>query len=71
MIEQSKCTYSPLGNSFKQIKTFEDKGKNQVAVLKDLKPDTQKLSIKDEIPEDKLNEEAKNEIENIIKNKKG
>ena len=39
--------------------------------MKDLKPDTQKLSIKDEIPEDKLNEEAKNEIEKIIKNKKG
>ena len=42
MIEQSKCTYSPLGNSFKQLKTFEDKGKKQVEVLKDLKPDTQK-----------------------------
>ena len=47
----------------KQIKTIEDQGKKQVTTWKVLKLDTQLLSIKNEIPEDKLNEEAKNEIE--------
>ena len=39
-------------------------------VLKVLKPDTQKLSIKYEIPEDKLSEEAKNEIVKIKEKEK-
>ena len=31
IIEQTKCTYSPLGKAFdKQIKTIEDQGKNRL-----------------------------------------
>ena len=47
----------------KQINTIEDQGKKQVEALKVLKLTKQKLTIKDAIPEDQLNEEAKNEIE--------
>ena len=39
IIEQFKFTYSPLGKAFqKQTKKFEDQGKNQVDILKTLKP---------------------------------
>ena len=66
MIEQIQFTYSRLGKAFeRQIKTIEDQGKIQVQALKVLKPDVQKLTIKDVIPENQLNEEAKNEIERI------
>ena len=41
-------------------KTVDDQERKHVQVLKILKPDTQQLSIKDEIPEDQLSEEAKN-----------
>ena len=38
-IEQVKFTYSPLGKAFqKQTKKIEDQGKNQVDILKTLKP---------------------------------
>ena len=52
MIEQAKFTYSPLGKAFeKQIKTIEKQRKKQVKALEVLKPNTQKLIIKDAIPE--------------------
>ena len=39
IIEQTKFTYSPLGEAFdKQIKTIEDQGKKQVDALEKLKP---------------------------------
>ena len=39
IIEQTKFTYSSLGNAFdKQIKTIEDQGKKQVDALEKLKP---------------------------------
>ena len=39
IIEQTKCTYSPLARAFyKQIKTIEDQGKKQVDALEKLKP---------------------------------
>ena len=39
IIEQFKFTYSTLGKAFqKQTKKFEDQGKNQVDILKTLKP---------------------------------
>ena len=66
MIEQAKFTYFPLGKAFeKQIKTIEEQAKKQVEALEVLKPNTQKLSIKDVIPENTLTEEAKNELNEI------
>ena len=66
IIEQAKVTYSPLGKAFeKQIKTIEEQGKKQVEALEVLKPITQKLTIKDAIPENTLREEAKNELNKI------
>ena len=47
------------------MKAIEDRGKKQVVALKVLKPDTQQLAIKDAIPEDQLNEEAKTLIEKL------
>ena len=39
IIEQTKCTYSPLGKALeKQIKTIEDQGEKEIDALKDLKP---------------------------------
>ena len=59
-----KLTYSPLGQVFeKQAKAIEDRGKKQVEALTVLKPNKLKLTIKNAITEDHLNEEAKNEIE--------
>ena len=66
VIEQAKFTYSPLGKAFeKQIKTIEKQRKKQVKALEVLKPNTQKLIIKDAIPEYILTEEAKNELNKI------
>ena len=65
-IEQAKFTFSPLRKAFeKQIKIIEEQGKKQVEALEVLKPNTQKLTIKDAIPENKLTEEAKNELNKI------
>ena len=47
----------------KQTKLIENQGGKQVEALKVLKLDVQKLTIKDVIPEDHLNEESKKEIE--------
>ena len=61
--EQAKFTYSPLDKAFeKQIKVIEEQGKKQVEALK---PITQQLKIKDAVPENKLSEEAKNELNKI------
>ena len=66
IIEQAVFTYSSLSKSFeKQIKTIEEQGKNQVEALEVLKPITQKLTIKDTIPENKLSKEAKNKVNKI------
>ena len=55
-----KFIYSPLGKAFeKQIKAISHQGTKQVEALK---PVQQKLTIKDAIREDILNEEAKNII---------
>ena len=53
MIQKAKFTYSTLKTTFeKQIKIIEDKS---------FKTDTEQLSIKNEIPEGKLSEQANNE----------
>ena len=63
IIEQASFTYSPLSKAFeKQIKAIKEQGKKQVEALK---PITQKLTIKDTIPEKTLSEEAKNELNKI------
>ena len=47
IIEQTKCTYSPLGKAFdKQIKTIEDQGKKQVDALNTLKSDNKRTILK-------------------------
>ena len=67
MVKQIKFTYSLLTKAFeKQLETIE----KHAEALNVLKPAKQKLSIKDAIPEDQLNEEAKNERENKQKNGK-
>ena len=56
IIEQAKFTYCPLGREFeKQIKTIEEQGWGGVVkYLEVLKPNTQKLTIKDKIHENTL-----------------
>ena len=49
----------------KHIKTIEVQGKKQVKALVVLKPNTQKLTTKDAIPENTLTEEPKNELNKI------
>ena len=50
VIEQANFTYFPLGKAFeKKIKTIEEQWKKQVEALEVLKPNTQKLTIKDTI----------------------
>ena len=71
MIELGEFSYSLLGNALeKHTQTNEGQGKKQVEALKVSKPDTQQLSIKDEIREDKLSKEAKNKIKKLKKQKK-
>ena len=47
------------------MKTIEEQGKKQVEALKVLKPNSQKLTIENVIPENILAEEAKNELNKI------
>ena len=48
---QAKFTYSPVGKAFeKQIKTIDKQRKKQIEALEVLKPNTQKLKIKDASP---------------------
>ena len=57
-----------MGKAFeKQTKITEDQEKKQVDALEALKPNTQELAIKNMIPEDILNDEAKNELNKIKK----
>ena len=49
---------------------MKNKEKKQVEATEVLKPNTQKLTIKDAIPENALSEEAKNEFNKIKKIKK-
>ena len=66
IIEQAKFTHSPFSKAFeRQIKTIEEQGKKQVEALKVSKPNTQKLTTKNVIPENTLSEEAKNELNKI------
>ena len=66
IIEQAKFTYSPLSKAFeKQIKIIEEQEKKQVGALEVLKPNTQKLTVKDAILENTLRKEAKNELNKI------
>ena len=66
IVEKGTFTYFPLGKAFeKQTKTIEEQGEKQVEALEVLKPNTQKLAIKDAIPENALTEEAKNELSKI------
>ena len=54
-----------MGKAFQKQTNFkitEDQGKKQVDALEALKPNTQELAIKNMIPEDILNDEAKNEL---------
>ena len=63
IIEQAKFTYSPLGKAFeKQIKTIEDQGEKQLKVIQN---NTKEVTIKNIIPENILNDEAKKEIDKI------
>ena len=55
-----------MGKAFeKQTKAIKDQGKKQVDALKNLKPRTQELTIKNMILEDILNEEVKNELNQV------
>ena len=68
IIEQPKLTYFPPGKAFKkQIKTVEkqQQQKKQIEALEVLKPNSQKLAIKDAILENTLTEKAKNELDKI------
>ena len=69
IIEQAKFTYSPLGKAFeKQIKTIKDQRQKQVEALNTFKSDKEKLEIENTIPKSGFaNDEAKEEIEKIIK----
>ena len=49
----------------KKQKTNEDQGKEQIDALKNLRPNIQELIVKKIIPEDVLNDEAKNELNEI------
>ena len=63
IIEQAKFTYSPLGKAFeKQIKTIEDQREKQLKVIQN---NTKEVTIKNIIPENILNDEAKKEIDKI------
>ena len=72
IIEQAKCTYSPLGKAFeKQTKTIEDQGEKQVDALESLKTSDKELpSIKDFIPKESLDPEIIDEIKRIEEEEK-
>ena len=69
IIEQAKFTYSPLGKTFeKETKTIEDQGEKQIEAIQDNKKqlaNTQEITIKNIVPENILNVEAKKEIDKI------
>ena len=69
IIEQAKFTYSPLGKAFeKQTKAIKDQGEKQIKAIQDNKKqltNTQEVTIKNIIPENILNDEAKKAIDKI------
>ena len=69
IIQQAKFNYSPLGKAIeKQIKTIEDQGEKQIKAIQDNKKqltNTKEVTIKNIIPENILNDEAKKEIDKI------
>ena len=71
LIEKIKFQYGSLGKALeKQIKRIEDQGEKQVKAIeknsKQLLKSNEIQSIKNIIPEDKINKDAKNEINEII-----
>ena len=71
MIEQTKFQYGPLGKALeKQTSIIKDQGEKQVKAIeknsKQLLKFNEIQSTKDIIPEDKINEDAKNELNKII-----
>ena len=71
IIEQAKFTYSSMGKAFEiQTKTIKDQAKKQVEAIQDNKKqlaNTQELTIKNIIPENIMSDEAKKEMEKIMK----
>ena len=66
MIEQTKFTYSRLGNAFeKQIKTIEDQGEIQVKTLEDLNLKDQSKSIEGIFPNENEPNKIKDELSKI------
>ena len=66
IIEQAKFTYSSLEKALeKERKTIEQQRKKQAEALEVLKPNMQKLTIKDVIQENKLSKKAKKELNKI------
>ena len=70
MVEEIKFQYGPLGKALeKQAKTIEYQGGKQVKAIeehsKQLVKSNESQTIKDIIPEDKISEDAKNEINEI------
>ena len=64
--EQAKFTYSSLEKALeKERKTTEEQRKKQVEALEVLKPNMQKLTIKDVIQENTLSKKTKNELHKI------
>ena len=72
IIEQAKCTYSPLGKAFeKQTKIIEDQGEKQVDALESLRTSDKELPlIKDFIPKESLDPEITDEIKRIEEEEK-
>ena len=71
MIEQIKFQSGPFGRALeKQTKTIEDQREKQVKAIeehsKQLLKSNEIESIKDITPEDRINENAKNELNEII-----
>ena len=71
LIEQIKFQYGSLGKALeKQTKAIEAQGEKQVKTIvknsKQLLKSNEIQSIKDIIPEDKINKDAKNELNEII-----
>ena len=69
MINKVKFTYFPLRKAFeKQTKTIKDQGEKQIEAIQNNKKqlaNTQELTIKNIIPENILNDEAKKEMDKI------
>ena len=69
IIQQAKFNYSLLEKAIeKQIKTIEDQGEKQIKAIQDNKKqltNTKEVAIKNIVPENILNDEAKKETEKI------